>query len=321
MVGIVSGNTLGLELGSLATLGRQGLIGDSAVGHAGERAWVNVASGDLVVQDADESLAGVGALLRTYNSQGQLDDPNGDGWRYSTQGRAVLSGTANAAGSTIARVGADGSAARYEFDADRSVYVSAAGGGAFDTFTLVDGNLVWTDGDSGASETYAGAENGSGRSTDGSAGSSADSTDSVTGSSASSSASSGRLLARRDTAGNIVQYLWSATGLISEINATRPDGTIEAIRFLYSGTRLTSVRTSTTTAGIASTRTRVRYAYDVQGRLATVQVDLTPEDGTVTDGKVWLTTYRYDGNSTRLAGIAQTDGTVLNFTWVEVGND
>ena len=165
MVGIVSGNTIGLELSSLATLGRQGLVGDSAVGRAGERAWVNVASGDLVVQDADESLAGVGALLRTYNSQGQFDDSNGDGWRYSTQGRAVLNGTANTAGSTITRVGADGSAARYEFDADRKLYASTAGAGAFDTFNLVGGNLVWTDGDSGASETYAGTGSGTSRDT------------------------------------------------------------------------------------------------------------------------------------------------------------
>ena len=77
MVAIVSGNSLGLNLTSHATLGQQG-AGEAAVhGRNGQAVFVNVASGNLVLQQQDEMLVSRGldaAALRTYDAQGHLRD-------------------------------------------------------------------------------------------------------------------------------------------------------------------------------------------------------------------------------------------------------
>ena len=84
MVAVVAGNSLGLELTSLAVLGRQqGAWGTAAQGRSGEQVYVNAATGNLVVQRRDAVLAGIGpdaGALRTYNSLGQLNDDNADNW-------------------------------------------------------------------------------------------------------------------------------------------------------------------------------------------------------------------------------------------------
>lgn len=77
MVAIVSSMGLGLNLGSLATLGREGQIGTPAHGSSGEGVYVNVATGNLVLQTQDDRLAGRGpdaVALRTYDARGNLRD-------------------------------------------------------------------------------------------------------------------------------------------------------------------------------------------------------------------------------------------------------
>ncbi|WP_423021470.1 DUF6531 domain-containing protein, partial [Undibacterium sp. Di27W] len=68
---------------SLAPLGGRGNLGQSSSGKTGEKTYVNVGTGNLVVQDSDAVMEGRGSdvsLLRTYNSQGKLNDDNGDAW-------------------------------------------------------------------------------------------------------------------------------------------------------------------------------------------------------------------------------------------------
>jgi hypothetical protein len=48
-VGIVSGNRLGLSLTSLATLGQNANLATPSAGRNAERAYVNVANGNLVL--------------------------------------------------------------------------------------------------------------------------------------------------------------------------------------------------------------------------------------------------------------------------------
>src|SRR3982751_4984873 len=89
-VGLVSGNGLGLSLSSLATLGQRGVIGSAVQGRSGERAYVNVAHRNLVVQDLDERLLGTGVnagTLRTYNSQGSF---GGSNWATGVERKQVL---------------------------------------------------------------------------------------------------------------------------------------------------------------------------------------------------------------------------------------
>src|SRR4051812_29269558 len=121
MVAIVSGNSLGLELTSAATLGQKGVFGEAALGQSKERGYVNVATGNLVIQDQDDYLESRGldvAALRTYNSMGALDDDNGDNWTngfYKKQITFTGSLTSPGTGTTIVRTAMDGSKATYTY--------------------------------------------------------------------------------------------------------------------------------------------------------------------------------------------------------------
>ena len=48
MVAIVSGNSLGLSLSSLAVLGQRGVFGNATQGSSGDGAYVDVSNGNLV---------------------------------------------------------------------------------------------------------------------------------------------------------------------------------------------------------------------------------------------------------------------------------
>src|SRR6266511_726589 len=134
MVAIVSGVGLGLSNGSLNVLGPQGAVGQANQGRAGEGVYVNAATGNLVVQNRDEVIIGRGpdlSLVRTYNSQGLLNDDNGDNWRLGVYRKVYnRTGTVNTTGSTVTRVAEDGSESIYTYDASLGKYVCHDGSGA-----------------------------------------------------------------------------------------------------------------------------------------------------------------------------------------------
>ncbi|MET3517893.1 YD repeat-containing protein, partial [Pseudacidovorax sp. 1753] len=289
MVAIVSGNSLGLSLTSLATLGQRGLQGSAGQGRSGEQAFVNIANGNLVLQGADDKLVGRGLdinAVRTYNSQGLLNDDNGDGWLVGAYGQSMkLSGTVATAGSTLVRTDRDGAAATYSWNASRNLYVSSAGSGAFDTVSYDSAaqRFTWTDGGTGVQERY-------------------------------ESTGQGKLVSATDAAGNTVAYTYNANGTLQKM----VDANGETTYFDYAGYNLTQIRTEASGGAVV---TRVRYTYDASNRLATVTVDLSPNDNSVADGKTYVTTYTYDGSSKRVASVTQSDGTSLAFTYVQVGTD
>lgn len=112
MVAVVSGNSLGISLSSLAVLGQRGLPGSAGQGRSGELAYVNVATGNLVLQNRDEFIQGRGLdllSLRTYNSQGALDEDGAIGWNVGAFGQSVLlKGSVSSIGSTLVRTDRDG---------------------------------------------------------------------------------------------------------------------------------------------------------------------------------------------------------------------
>ncbi|QSI29786.1 hypothetical protein GNX71_09405 [Variovorax sp. RKNM96] len=289
MVAIVSGNSLGLSLSSLTTLGQRGLVGSAGQGRNGELAYVNAATGNLVLQNRDELLLGRGPDVlsaRTYNSQGLLDDDNADNWRVGAFGqKVVLTGSVATVGSTLTRTDRDGAQAVYTWDAATSRYVSSAGAGAFDTIAHDAGadQFVWTDGDSGLTERY-------------------------------QATGQGRLVSVTDADGNTVSYAYNANANGTVQSLTDANG--EITYYDYDGNQLTQIRS--VDAGGASL-THVRYGYDASGRLSTVTVDLSPEDDSIADGRTYVTTYAYDGASNRIASVAQSDGTSLAFTYVQSG--
>lgn len=291
MVAVVSGSGLGLFGSSASVLG--GVQGNASLGRGTERLYINSATGNLVVQSVDESLAALGldvSLVRTYNSQGLMDDDNGDNWRLGIHQRLhSWTGTINTAGSTVTKVFGDGREVVYRYDEDREVYLSSEGDGAHDTLSYSNGEWTWKDGSSHVAETYD---------------------------------ANGRLQSTRDADTNVVSYTYTGQLL------TRIDDSSGQQTFLdYVGNDLAAIRVVSN----GQIQTLTRYYYDNLHRLTQVVVDLTPEDNAAAlvdtnadgvfetvDDQSYVTTYTYDGASKRIASITQGDGTHVAFTYEEV---
>ncbi|QNB08849.1 LysM peptidoglycan-binding domain-containing protein [Herbaspirillum frisingense] len=291
MVGIVAGDGLGLSLSSLKTL--KGIFdpGVATQGRNGEQAYVNIATGNLILQDYDDGLAAHGggiAAVRTYNSQGLMTDDNGDNWSNGIFLQQVaLTGTLNAANSKIVRTDRDGAKVTFTYTAATQTYTTVTyDGTALDSlrYDSTSGRLIFTDGATGTREIY-------------------------------EAGGTGHLLSVVDTNGNTTTYTYSGNLLTKIVDASG-----DTLWYDYTGNNLTQIRTTYIDGGVSKTSTRVRYAYDTSNRLIRVTVDLSPDDNSVADGKVYQTNYTYDGTSKRIKTITQTDGTSLSFTYVQVGS-
>ena len=281
-IATVSSQSLGFSSNSL---GQAGVIGNTRQGQ--QQVAVNIATGNLIVQNRDDLLKSAGedsSALRTYNSRGQFDDDNGDNWSNGFYRQALqLFGALNSANSYFLRTERDGAQSRYDFNADSQSYISTDGDGAYDsiTYDAAQQHYHWQDGASRASAEYA---------------------------------LDGRLQASIASNGQRSSYRYEA-GLISEIS----DASGGVMRFEYQGNLLQAVHTSALQDGQSVLQTRVRYHYDAQNRLDQVVLDLSPADNDVSDGNVYITNYSYDGDSTRLANISQSDGSSLSIGYQLVG--
>ncbi len=284
MVAVIAGNGLGLGNTSLKQLG-QAQGGQASIGQAQVNQYLNVATGNLVLQSQDEGLVFDGLpldVLRTYNSQGQL---NGSaGWMFGFgQSISGLSGAVNTAGSSVVRTDADGSSVTYVYDASRGLYVSSGQSGAEDTLAWNAGtsSWSWTDGSSRQQETY----NAGGQLT---------------------------TLSNEETGAN---YSFSySNGLLSQIAA----GDGDTLLFGYNTNgQLISLSIQEVPPGqtAAVTRQQVSYGYDAQGRLSTVTTTLASDTDNSTAS--YTTTYTYDGSSDRVASVSQSDGTTVSYTYTE----
>ncbi len=292
MTGIVAGEGLGLYNGSLAHLNGFGAQGNARLGNGNDRAWVNAANGNLVIQSQDDYLAALGLdvmATRTYNSRGLLDDDNGDNWQLSFY-RRLLNLPAGAGTGEITRVNGDGHRAVFTYDSGTGKWISTDGSGAHDTLSKVGSEWVYEEGSSGLRETFD---------------------------------SNGKIIKAQDRDGHGLAFDYNGAGtLITAVRVVDATGaTVETTKLTYSGNRLTNIRIDRMDA--ATDAIRVRYTYDGQGRLSQVRVDLgNPNDITAESGiNRYTTTYTYDGTSNRLAGISQSDGSELLITYVQVGND
>jgi YD repeat-containing protein len=302
---IVAGSGLGLLNTSLKILGSSGVLGQSALGQGSSRAFVNAVSGNLVLQMQDAQLAGRGLdlyALRTYNSLGMPNDGNGDGWRWAYEQTVKFQGLGTPAqpqpGDTVIRTAGDGHETTYIWSAARAAYISTEGGGARDElrYDSAPGEWVWTDGSSRVMERYSYAPGPN---------------------------TTGRLVTRTDTSGNSVVLTYDG-GRLTAIQDSASQQELRLIYGLFNGsTRLQRLETRAliddasgrATATLGGALPRVKYGYDNSGRLSTVTADLTPADGSIADGVVFVTTYTYDGTTTRIASVTQSDGTSVFFTY------
>lgn len=300
MVSIVSGAGVGLSNTSKELAGQAGELGTPSLGRAGDRITVNAATGNLVVQNRDEFLVGIGEdveVLRTYNSLGAWDGDNGDNWRlgYYRRVHGLSGGAVNTAGTTVRRIDADGYESTYIYNGSK--YVGKDGAGAYDSlaFDTATSQWTWTDGDTGVTETYAQAN-----------------TTGVY-----------RLTQVTDTEGHSVRLTYYSTDLIATIATWRAgaSGAAETVTLAYDTAtrRLALISTSyRNEQDQLVTRTRERYEYDEAGRLSLVVTDLTPEHATVSDGQLYWVRYGYDDDG-RVTSIAQRDGTSLAITYDSSG--
>ncbi|WP_034158858.1 RHS repeat protein, partial [Sphingomonas sp. ERG5] len=293
MVAIFTGGGTGIERSSARVLGGSGLLGSATLGRSGEQAYVNAASGNLMLTAVDEMLLGRGpdaVVSRTYNSFGGWDGDNNDSWRASGYRRVfgLTGGTGyGTAGSTVKRTDWDGSEVTYSWDATNSAYVATDGAGAYDMLTRSGTNWTWVDGETQVREDY-------------------------------DDSNSGRITSRSDTSGNnSVTYGYTGS-LLTRI--TTADGGYTQLQ--YGGTgglQLQYLETHSVSPAVTSTR--VFYEYDASNRLSKVKVNLNPLDNSaaVTSGVPatynYETSYTYDGTSQRVASISQSDGTLVEFKY------
>ncbi|KAK47824.1 hypothetical protein BG58_41105 [Caballeronia jiangsuensis] len=288
-------------------LGKRGQVGDAAFGQSGERIYVNAANGNLLIQDRDQMLLGLGgnsSVYRAYNSLGQA---SGDHWKPGGA-RTVnqLTGTLSAMGSTVTLTDWDGSSTLYAYDVVRKVYVSTTSfadvgpspdagpamvvTAARDTlsFDPASQSWIWKDGAHGQTQRF-------------------------------DAAYDGRLMSVVDRDDNAASYAYNAKGLLSEV--TTSNGDITHLDYNAAGQLVTLRAEYCQANGQRETATTTRYTYDAQGRLSEVFVDLSPLDSNIADGNAFKTTYTYDDTSSRIASIAQSDGSRIAFTYVLVGGD
>jgi YD repeat-containing protein len=284
MVAVIAGNGLGLGNTSLTQLG-QTSGGQASIGQAGIGQYLNLATGNLVLQNADEGLIFDGLalnVLRTYNSLGQLS--GNQGWLFGFS-RSVggLTGTLNTAGSTITRTADDGSAVIYAYNATLGEYVSQGQNGTVDTLSGNGSAWTWTDGASRVQETYS---------------------------------ASGQLQTLSDPETG-ASYSFGYNG--SQLT-TIMAGDGDQLTLGYTNGALTSLSISETPPGSSTpvVRQQVGYVYDGQGRLQSVTTTL----GSDTDATAasYTTTYTYDGSSDRIASVTQSDGTTVSYTYAQDGN-
>ncbi|MBU6267876.1 MAG: hypothetical protein KGN34_10070, partial [Sphingomonadales bacterium] len=287
MTALFFGLGTGIERNLGYYLGARAQLGDPTLGRAGQKVEVNAANGNLVIQSADEILAGRGpdaAFSRTYNSQGAIAGET-DNWWFNVQRKLeVTAKTPNASGGKLALTDWDGSTVEFSYVAGQGRYQLAATSPYSDdyiTFDAVSNQFTWVDGTSGARQKFQ----------------------------YFATPKTARLISVADPDGNTVTYDYDSaavTGKLSKITTTigatgvagQGQGTTNVVNVAYwAGT--TNVKSFTTTyldaGGATRSINRTAYDYDATNRLIRATVDLTPENGA--DTQTYVTEYTYKAAS------------------------
>ncbi|MGQ1620992.1 LysM peptidoglycan-binding domain-containing protein [Acinetobacter baumannii] len=282
MVAIVSGNGLGLFNSSLNQLGKRGVQGNASFGQARIEDYINIAEGNLVIRQQGYNLAATGQDIQsvlTYNSKGLLN--NNAQWSGEWSRRLSLVGNLNEAGSKIIVTAEDGHEVTFNFSSANN-YISKEGDGAYDKLTISGTTWTVTDGKTLARESYT----------------------------YDAAKKTGRLTGIQDNNGTNLVYSYDSTDRLISI---KDNSSLNELIYQYDGTSNRIKRIDTKVGGVVSQN--VYYEYDTANRLSKVITDLTPSDNQISDQQVYTTTYGYDGSSSRIASITQSDGSSVQFSY------
>ncbi|MGE9759299.1 hypothetical protein ACQP6U_18140, partial [Acinetobacter baumannii] len=282
MVAIVSGNGLGLFNSSLNQLGKRGVQGNASFGQARIEDYINIAEGNLVIRQQGYNLAATGQDIQsvlTYNSKGLLN--NNAQWSGEWSRRLTLVGNLNEAGSKIIVTAEDGHEVTFNFSSANN-YISKEGDGAYDKLTISGTTWTVTDGKTLARESYT----------------------------YDAAKKTGRLTGIQDNNGTNLVYSYDSTDRLISI---KDNSSLNELIYQYDGTSNRIKRIDTKVGGVVSQN--VYYEYDTANRLSKVITDLTPSDNQISDQQVYTTTYGYDGSSSRIASITQSDGSSVQFSY------
>lgn len=284
MVAIVSGNGLGLFNSSFNNLGKKGIQGNATFGQAQLQNYVNIAGGNLIIRQLDQNLSAIGRdiqSIQTYNSKGVL---NGEAqWGGEWSRRLSLVGSLNAAGSKILVTVEDGHQITFNFSSANN-YISTEGDGAYDKLSINGNSWTITDGKTLATEVYE----------------------------YNPTLKTGRLVALKDNNGTNLAYSYDSLNRLVSIKDLNSISLNELI-YNYDGASNRIKRIDTKINGVTSQN--IYYQYDSLNRLSKVITDLTPNDNSIVDQKVYTTSYSYELTSNRIATITQSDGTSAQFTY------
>lgn len=149
MTQTITGTGLGTYGSSIGLEG--GPKGNAVLGQGGESAYVNAASGNLILRQSDGFLADIGFgfdLFQTYNSRGE----RGGSWCFNVNSRVELTGTANKENSYVIRVSEDGHRSRFSWNAAKKSYCPDEGGTARLDFN--QGNWTFREGSAKTASHY-----------------------------------------------------------------------------------------------------------------------------------------------------------------------
>jgi YD repeat-containing protein len=281
MTALIFNDGLGLTGSSLQRLNGQFGAGSSSIGQGKVSNYVNAATGNLVLSDQDEILVGRGVDVIAERTYNSLG-----AWDDSDANgwRFGFERTVRLSGSIHA---AGSTLTRTLGDGQSEVYQYQGNGGY--QHTGADGVT--------AQITYAGGV--------------------YTWSNRSTGAqdkfnAAGQLTQSLDADGNARNYAYDANSRITSI--TFGNGEQMSFEYLTSGYGAGKLGALKLTTGGVTT-SAVSYVYDSSNRLYQVNNALGGALGNYT------TTYLYDGASTRIRQISQSDGSQVNFTYQLVGSN
>ena len=286
MANIIGGNGTGTLDTSLYQLGNTGTTGSGTAGD-NEQISINVSDGNLVISHLDEYLPSETdnfLTTRTYNSQGQFNTPDGEGWTLSEFSRlSVITPT------QIVVLNSDGSQFTFNYVPSLGVYRTVDGAGAYETisFNARAGTYSLTQ----SNQTVLTYD------------------------------LSGRLLQSQDTNGNTISYNYNLFGQLTSIADNSghkltfvyniggqltqihdETGTVFA-SYQYVGNELVSM---TDRAGQTT-----RYAYNLDGTLRSMTLPSTPGEGT----RTLSFTYVQGPNGPMVSSFTDAQGNVTRFNY------